>query len=250
MHLEVTRRRRAGAPRPIPRSARSAQGGGVGPICGAAPVSPAVAGSASRARHASAGLVAACVQQGRLAASVAPGDPAGRGRARGSRRQRRPRRCSAAWSPSPGAGAVRDPDAARARGRRLDPRSARRRRRRARRLLPDQVSFEDAAFNVGRTALLVAALAAGDVGALAHRDRGPPAPGPAPGPRPRHPPRDRSRRSRLVRSRRGCRVRARPRPRWSSRRAPTRSRPRSRRRPHARPGDRRCRGHRHDEGTE
>jgi len=36
----------------------------------------------------------------------------------------------------------------------------------ARRLLPEQVSFEDAAFNVGRTALLVAALAAGDVGAL------------------------------------------------------------------------------------
>jgi homoserine kinase len=36
----------------------------------------------------------------------------------------------------------------------------------ARRLLPDQVSFEDAAFNIGRTALLVAALAAGDVGAL------------------------------------------------------------------------------------
>lgn len=36
----------------------------------------------------------------------------------------------------------------------------------ARRLLPEQVSFEDAAFNVGRAALLVAALAAGDVGAL------------------------------------------------------------------------------------
>jgi homoserine kinase len=36
----------------------------------------------------------------------------------------------------------------------------------ARRLLPDQVSFEDAAFNVGRTALLVAALAAGDDAAL------------------------------------------------------------------------------------
>ncbi len=36
----------------------------------------------------------------------------------------------------------------------------------ARRLLPEQVSFEDAAFNVGRTALLVAALAAGDVSAL------------------------------------------------------------------------------------
>jgi homoserine kinase len=36
----------------------------------------------------------------------------------------------------------------------------------ARRLLPDQVPFEDAAFNIGRTALLVAALAAGDVGAL------------------------------------------------------------------------------------
>jgi homoserine kinase len=33
----------------------------------------------------------------------------------------------------------------------------------ARRLLPDQVSFEDAVFNVGRTALLVAALAAGAV---------------------------------------------------------------------------------------
>jgi homoserine kinase len=36
----------------------------------------------------------------------------------------------------------------------------------ARRLLPDRVSFEDASFNVGRTALLVAALAAGDDGAL------------------------------------------------------------------------------------
>ncbi len=36
----------------------------------------------------------------------------------------------------------------------------------ARRLLPDQVPFADAAFNVGRAALLVAALAAGDVGAL------------------------------------------------------------------------------------
>ncbi len=36
----------------------------------------------------------------------------------------------------------------------------------ARRLLPDQVPFEDAAFNVGRASLLVAALAAGDVGAL------------------------------------------------------------------------------------
>lgn len=36
----------------------------------------------------------------------------------------------------------------------------------ARRLLPDQVTFEDAVFNVGRTALLVAALAAGDVDAM------------------------------------------------------------------------------------
>jgi homoserine kinase len=36
----------------------------------------------------------------------------------------------------------------------------------ARRLLPDQVPFADAAFNVGRAALLVAALAAGDVAAL------------------------------------------------------------------------------------
>jgi homoserine kinase len=36
----------------------------------------------------------------------------------------------------------------------------------ARRLLPDQVSFGDATFNVARTALLVAALAAGDVTAL------------------------------------------------------------------------------------
>ena len=36
----------------------------------------------------------------------------------------------------------------------------------ARRLLPDQVPFDDAVFNVGRTALLVAALAAGDIGAL------------------------------------------------------------------------------------
>jgi homoserine kinase len=36
----------------------------------------------------------------------------------------------------------------------------------ARRLLPDRVTFEDAAFNVARTALLIAALAAGDVDAL------------------------------------------------------------------------------------
>ena len=36
----------------------------------------------------------------------------------------------------------------------------------ARRLLPDQVPFDDAVFNVGRAALLVAALAAGDVDAL------------------------------------------------------------------------------------
>jgi homoserine kinase len=36
----------------------------------------------------------------------------------------------------------------------------------ARRLLPEQVSFADAAFNVGRAALLVAALAAGEVEAL------------------------------------------------------------------------------------
>ena len=36
----------------------------------------------------------------------------------------------------------------------------------ARRLLPDQVTFEDAVFNVGRTALLVASLAAGAVDAM------------------------------------------------------------------------------------
>ncbi len=36
----------------------------------------------------------------------------------------------------------------------------------SRRLLPEQVSFDDATFNVGRTALLVAALAAGAVDAL------------------------------------------------------------------------------------
>ena len=36
----------------------------------------------------------------------------------------------------------------------------------ARRLLPDQVTFDDAVFNVGRTALLVAALAAGAVDAM------------------------------------------------------------------------------------
>ncbi len=36
----------------------------------------------------------------------------------------------------------------------------------SRRLLPDQVTFDDAAFNVGRTALLVAALSAGDTDAL------------------------------------------------------------------------------------
>lgn len=36
----------------------------------------------------------------------------------------------------------------------------------ARRLLPDQVPFDDAVFNVGRTALLVAALAAGAVDAM------------------------------------------------------------------------------------
>ena len=36
----------------------------------------------------------------------------------------------------------------------------------ARRLLPEQVRFDDAVFNVGRTALLVAALAAGEVDAM------------------------------------------------------------------------------------
>ena len=36
----------------------------------------------------------------------------------------------------------------------------------ARRLLPEQVTFDDAVFNVGRTALLVAALAAGAVDAM------------------------------------------------------------------------------------
>jgi homoserine kinase len=38
--------------------------------------------------------------------------------------------------------------------------------RAARRVLPEQVSFDDAVFNVGRTALLVAALASGDTDAL------------------------------------------------------------------------------------
>jgi homoserine kinase len=38
--------------------------------------------------------------------------------------------------------------------------------RAARRVLPDHVSFDDAVFNVGRTALLVAALASGDTEAL------------------------------------------------------------------------------------
>jgi len=36
----------------------------------------------------------------------------------------------------------------------------------ARRALPEQIGFDDAAFNVGRTALLIAALAAGDTDAL------------------------------------------------------------------------------------
>ena len=51
--------------------------------------------------------------------------------------------------------------------------------RRSRATLPSTVSFGDAVFNVSRTALLVAALAAGDVDGVAHGDRGPPAPGPA-----------------------------------------------------------------------
>jgi homoserine kinase len=38
--------------------------------------------------------------------------------------------------------------------------------RAARRVLPDHVAFEDAVFNIGRTALLVAALASGDIEAL------------------------------------------------------------------------------------
>jgi homoserine kinase len=38
--------------------------------------------------------------------------------------------------------------------------------RASRRVLPEQVSFDDAIFNVGRTALLVAALASGDTDAL------------------------------------------------------------------------------------
>ena len=55
----------------------------------------------------------------------------------------------------------------------------------ARRLLPEHVPFDDAVFNVAHTALLVAALAAGDVGRAARRNRGSLAPGPAARARPR-----------------------------------------------------------------
>ncbi len=44
--------------------------------------------------------------------------------------------------------------------------------------LGGDVPLADAVFNIGRTALLVAALAAGDIESLRQRDPGPPAPGP------------------------------------------------------------------------
>ena len=116
----------------------------------------------------------------------------------------------------------------------------------ARRLLPDQVPFEDAAVQrrphraAGRGARRRRRRRAAD------RDRGPAAPGPAPRPGPRHPPRDRGRaRGRRV-CRRGCRDRVRRPPRSSNPRARTRSRPRSRPGPDPRARDRRCRRNRDD----
>ena len=179
-----------------------------------------------------AGLLAAHVQQG--AARRTPGAEVLRvgDRPRGSRRQR---------------GRVAARRGGRGRGRACGPRPARLRARRRRvgarpgngdraarrRRLPDQVPFDDAVFNVGRTALLVAALAAGDTVALRiatedrlHQDRRLAAPTrPASRSRPR---------SRPARTGRGCRVRGRPRPRSSTRRARDRDRGRAARRAAAR----------------
>ena len=185
VHLEVTavdadasgapapdRSRR---PRTIPRCARSVRPAGSA-RSRSAPASPEAADSATRARRGVGGLVAACVQQGgslrasRTAILQQAGDLEGHSdnaaasllggvvAVAGGRAVRIP-------LPRDLAVVVWIPD------RETSTPSARR-------LLPDQVSLEDATFNIGRAALLVAALAAGDVDALAHRHRGPSAPGP------------------------------------------------------------------------
>ena len=102
---------------------------------------------------------------GPIAARVASGDPARRGRARRSLRQRGGvalRRCRRGRR-RPGRA---DPAARTSSRSWCGPPTGRRPRRRPGACCPTRCSFEDAAFNVGRTALLVAALAAGDVGAL------------------------------------------------------------------------------------
>ena len=76
----------------------------------------------------------------------------------------------------------------------------------ARRLLPEQVRFDDAVVQRRPHRAARRRARGRRRRRAAGRDRGPPAPGPAPGPRPRHPRRDRRRARARVRTRRGCRV--------------------------------------------
>ena len=179
------------------------------------------AGSATRARRRVAGLLAALAQRDGSAREARPRCCATRPTSRATPTTP-PRRCTAVSSPLP-AGMS---SAFRSRGcpqSSCGSRTVRRATASARRLLPDQVPFDDAVFNVGRTALLVAALAAGDVDALRtatedrlHQDR-----------RLARVPDSRARwmpRSTPARGARGCRARGRRSPRSPTRRTGARRR--------------------------
>ena len=162
-------------PRRIPRSTRSASAGGQGRLCVRSRF-PGGAASASRpqtaGRRAARGARPAGSQRPRGEGRHIPRRDRARRprRQRGRRALRRRGRCGR----TPGRCACRSPASSRSS---CGSPTARRRPSSARRLLPEQVPFDDAVFNVGRTALLVAALAAGAVDALPRRDRRPPAPG-------------------------------------------------------------------------
>jgi len=163
VHLEVTADAEQPAPETHPAVRAFRRGGGVGPI-GVRARFPGGRGLGFSGAARVAGLVAACVQrdgslrESRPAILRAAGDLEGHSdnvaaslfggvvAVAGGRAVRIP-------LPRELAVVVWIPD-------RETPTAS------ARRLLPDQVPFEDALFNIGRTALLVAALAAGDVDAL------------------------------------------------------------------------------------
>ena len=149
---------------------------GSGAGCGCARRARAAATSADVSSLAEETLAQSAVLEGHednVAASLYGGVVAVVGRARGARAARhRARRSSCGCRPR-----------------------ARRPRSRAA-SCPRRCALADATFNVGRTALLVAAIAAGDVGRVALGDRRPAASGHPPRGRAREPPSDGSRRRR------------------------------------------------------